>query len=56
MLLPGLETIDATNVDTGFLGHSYFAEERSVLADIYSLIKERKRAADRFSLLKKPLR
>jgi esterase/lipase superfamily enzyme len=50
VVMPGVETIDATDVDSGFLGHSYYAEVRSVLADLYYLIKDGKRAAQRFSL------
>ncbi len=50
VIMPGIETIDATKVETGFLGHSYFAESKSVLSDIYYLIKERQRADRRFGL------
>jgi esterase/lipase superfamily enzyme len=46
----GIETVDATGMDTGFLGHSYFAETRSVLGDIFELIKSGKKANDRFGL------
>lgn len=46
----GIETVDATGMDTGFLGHSYFAETRSVLGDIFQLIKDGKKADDRFGL------
>jgi esterase/lipase superfamily enzyme len=46
----GIETVDATGMDTGFLGHSYFAETRSVLGDIFQLIKDGKKANDRFGL------
>ncbi len=34
----GLDTIDASSVETSFLGHSYFAEERSLLSDLYYLL------------------
>ncbi|MFH1245181.1 MAG: alpha/beta hydrolase, partial [Candidatus Omnitrophota bacterium] len=50
VIAPGIETIDAANVDTSFLGHSYFAEARSVLSDIFYLIRDGKRADERFSL------
>lgn len=36
----GLETIDASLVDTGILGHSYFGDVRSVLTDIGYLLRE----------------
>lgn len=47
---PGIESIDATNVDTSFVGHSYPAEERSVLSDIFYLINADLRAKERFGL------
>jgi esterase/lipase superfamily enzyme len=45
VILPGVETIDATKVDTDFLGHGYFAQEPKVLSDIHLLIDDSKRAA-----------
>ena len=50
LIVPGIETIDATSVDTSFLGHSYFNRSRSVLSDIYYIINEGLRADERFSL------
>jgi esterase/lipase superfamily enzyme len=50
VVFPGLETIDATAVETGLVGHSYFGESKSVLADIFSLIRDRERACNRFGL------
>ena len=50
VVVPGIETVDATRVDTSFLGHSYFAEARSVLSDIFYLIRYGKRADQRFGL------
>jgi esterase/lipase superfamily enzyme len=40
-VVAGVDTIDASDVDTGLfsLSHSYFADERSVLSDIYDLLK-----------------
>jgi esterase/lipase superfamily enzyme len=35
----GVDTIDASEVDTGLIGHSYFADRRSVISDIYDLIR-----------------
>jgi esterase/lipase superfamily enzyme len=51
VIVPGIETIDATDVDTSFLGHSYFAETKSVLADMFYLIHGGVRANQRFSLM-----
>jgi esterase/lipase superfamily enzyme len=50
VVLPGIDTVDATRVDTSLLGHCYFAEMRSVLSDIFYLIHEGKRPQERFAL------
>lgn len=39
VLVKGMDTIDATGLDTQFLGHSYFADNRSVLSDVYYLLR-----------------
>lgn len=44
---PGIETIDASGLDTSFLEHSYFAESGTVLTDIRKLVLEQLRAAQR---------
>lgn len=46
----GMDTIDATGMDTGLLRHSYFAESQSVLSDIFHLIRDGRRAAERDGL------
>jgi len=43
IVISGIETIDATNVDTSFLGHSYYADERSVISDMFYIIRQFKR-------------
>jgi esterase/lipase superfamily enzyme len=50
VVAPGVETIDATGVDTGFIRHSYYAERRSALSDMYYLIHQHTRAGERFGL------
>jgi len=47
---PGIETIDATEVDTSLVGHSYFAESRSVLSDMFYLVRDGQRAGQRAGL------
>lgn len=47
VVVPGIETIDATGVDTSFMAHSYFANARPVLEDLFSLIHDGKRAGER---------
>ncbi|CAA6827720.1 MAG: Unknown protein [uncultured Thiotrichaceae bacterium] len=48
----GVETIDATGLDTGFLRHSYFSETQPMLKDIHALALEELRAHQR-TLLEK---
>ncbi|WP_167599261.1 alpha/beta hydrolase [Chlorobaculum sp. 24CR] len=50
LVVPGIDTVDVTNIDTVPMGHSYFANSRLVLSDIYSIINEGVRAESRFSL------
>jgi esterase/lipase superfamily enzyme len=50
VVVSGIETVDATGTDTSLLGHSYFAETRSVLSDIFYLIRSGQRADQRFGL------
>jgi esterase/lipase superfamily enzyme len=45
-----IDAIDATAVETGFLGHSYYADNRSVIADLFYLLREGKPPAERFAL------
>jgi len=47
VVVPGIETVDASGLDTSFLEHSYFAESSSVLSDIRKLVLEQMRAAQR---------
>ena len=51
VVVSGIETIDATNVDTSFLGHSYYADAKSVISDMFYLISEELRANKRFGLI-----
>ena len=37
-VVPGVTTIDSSEVETDFFGHSYFAESTSIIADIYDII------------------
>ncbi|MCB0434078.1 MAG: alpha/beta hydrolase, partial [Mangrovimonas sp.] len=39
VVINGIETVDATGIDTSFLSHSYFADTSSIIADIFDLIK-----------------
>ncbi|MGB5717501.1 MAG: alpha/beta fold hydrolase [Gammaproteobacteria bacterium] len=50
VVVEGMETIDASDVSGGLLGHSYFAEDRRIMEDIYGLLQTGQRADDRFGL------
>ncbi len=47
VVVDGLDSIDASAVDTSFLGHSYYGDNRSVVADIYHLIRNGLEPGDR---------
>jgi esterase/lipase superfamily enzyme len=51
LIVRGLHTIDASEVDTSLLGlnHSYFADNTSVLSDLFALLRGRS-PEDRFGL------
>lgn len=50
VVIEGLETIDASDAAGGMLGHSYFAEDRRMMEDIYALLQTGQRADQRFGL------
>jgi esterase/lipase superfamily enzyme len=49
LVVNGIDTIDASHVDTSLLGHGYFGE-RTILGDIFYLLKDRKSPDDRYGL------
>jgi len=50
IITAGIDTIDASDVDTSFLGHSYFADRRTVISDLYYLLRDGKSPNERYSL------
>ena len=50
VVVSGVETVDASDVSGGLLGHSYFAEDRRMMEDIFALLQAGQRADDRFGL------
>ncbi|MDR6915085.1 esterase/lipase superfamily enzyme [Pseudomonas sp. 3296] len=40
VILKGMDTIDASNVDTSLLGHSYYGDVRSIIDDMHYIIQE----------------
>jgi esterase/lipase superfamily enzyme/DNA-directed RNA polymerase specialized sigma24 family protein len=51
LILNGVDTIDASLVDTSFLGHSYITSKRSVLGDLFYLIRAGTPPEDRSELV-----
>ena len=49
-IVRGMDTIDASAVDTSFVGHSYFAENRSVVADLFALLRKDLDPSERFGM------
>lgn len=52
VVLPGMDTIDATNANTELLGHSYFADSADIITDIVQILTKGSRASMRPSLVK----
>ena len=50
LVLPGIDTINVTNVDLTMLGHGYIAEARDVLTDMHALITRGAPPDERFGL------
>lgn len=50
VVVPGVETVDASDAAGGLLGHSYFAEDRRIMEDIFAIVRTGQRADDRFGL------
>ena len=46
----GVDTIDATAVDTSLLGHSYYGDNRSILSDMFALVRDGNPPEQRFGL------
>ena len=38
VVVPGVDTVDVSNVDTSLIGHCYYGNNRTVLADLFELI------------------
>jgi len=51
VVVPPMETIDATGIDSSFLKHSYFGSADPLLSDMHALLFKDERAAERYGLL-----
>lgn len=54
VVAPGLDTVDASALDTGLMGHSYVGDHKSVLADVHGLLRQALPPSRRFGLVSVP--
>jgi hypothetical protein len=50
LIIPGLDAIDASAIDTDFFGHSYFSDNWPLLSDIHTILFKDDPSASRFGL------
>lgn len=50
LILPGVDTIDASAAESDMIGHSYYGESRVILADVFSLLRTGMPPDKRFGL------
>lgn len=50
-IAPGITTIDSPDIETDFLGHSYFAESNSIIADMLGILAGRRKPDERSNLV-----
>jgi esterase/lipase superfamily enzyme len=50
VVVAGMDTVDASAVDTSFLGHSYYGSDRSVLVDIDNMFRTNAPPSNRFGI------
>jgi len=51
VVVPGVDTVEVSGVDASLVGHSYYGQNRSVLSDLFGLLRDRKAPDHRFGLL-----
>jgi esterase/lipase superfamily enzyme len=50
VVIDGIDTIDASKLDTGLMSHSYYGDRTSMLSDLFSLIRNNLEPSKRFGL------
>jgi esterase/lipase superfamily enzyme len=50
VIVPGIETVDVSAVDTNFVGHFYYGDNRSVLSDMFLILTQSLPASKRPTL------
>ena len=49
-VVPNIDTIDATAVDTGLIGHAYYGDQRSILSDMFEVMRTGAPPGQRFGM------
>jgi esterase/lipase superfamily enzyme len=49
-VVPKIDTIDASAVDTGLIGHAYFGDKRSILGDMFEVMQTGSPPSKRFGM------
>lgn len=49
-VVPHVDTIDATAVDTGLIGHAYYGDRRSILSDMFAVMRTDLPPGQRFGM------
>ena len=55
VVIPGIETIDVSAIDTSLLGHNYYGDNATVISDMIDLVRNSKSARERSWLETVPL-
>jgi esterase/lipase superfamily enzyme len=50
VVIPGVDTVEVSAVDTSLVGHFYYGDNRSVLSDLFGLLRDHKAPDQRFGL------
>lgn len=50
VVAPGVDTVDASDLDTGLMSHSYVGDHRAVVSDLFYLIGSNLAPSDRFGM------
>lgn len=50
LIMKHMDTVDASNIKTDFMGHSYFGDSSTVMSDLFYLIRQGLKPAERFAL------
>jgi esterase/lipase superfamily enzyme len=50
LVVAGVDSVDASLVNTGLLGHSYYGDNRSIISDIYYLLRSEMPVGKRFGM------